>query len=119
MRKGHRGAAVVVLLVALAACGGDSDTADGAEGAVGGDGANEVVLKDIAFKPEKLSIEVGDSVTWKFEDKGIAHNVVAEDKSFESETKDSGTFEHTFETAGTFPYVCTVHPGMTGTVEAR
>ena len=26
------------------------------------------------------------------------------------------TFEHTFEEAGTFDYVCTVHPGMEGTV---
>lgn len=28
----------------------------------------------------------------------------------------AGTFQHVFATAGTFPYHCTLHAGMTGTV---
>lgn len=27
-----------------------------------------------------------------------------------------GQFQHTFANAGSFPYHCTIHPGMTGTV---
>jgi plastocyanin len=36
---------------------------------------------------------------------------------FESEIQTDGTFTHTFEAAGSHPYVCSVHPGMEGTVE--
>lgn len=106
-----------LLLVVLAGCGGGSDGAGPGSGtAVSG---TEVVLRDIAFKPEKLSVKVGDTVTWRFEDEGIPHNVKSDDKSFESDTMDTGTFEHTFASAGTFPYVCTLHPNMKGTVVVR
>lgn len=102
-------------LMALGACGGDSDLeAKGGGGADTGD--KTVVMKDIAFKPERIAIRRGETVTWKFEDKGIPHNVIADDGSFKSDTVDSGTFEHKFETAGSFPYTCTVHPD---TMKAR
>ncbi len=105
-------------LSALAGCGGDTGTQDTTAAGDEPPDPLTVVLEDIAFKPEKITVKTGDTVTWRFEDKGIPHNVVADDKSFESETKDAGTFEHTFEKAGTFPYVCTVHPGqMKATVE--
>ena len=104
------------LVGVLGGCGSDSDT-----GSAGGDGPpepNTVELRDIEFKPEKLRVEVGDTVTWRFEDEGIAHDVVADDKSFKSEIKDSGTFEHTFEKAGTYNYFCSLHSGpMKGTIE--
>jgi hypothetical protein len=63
------------------------------------------------------SVPAGGTVTWVFDDGGIPHNVVAADDSFESETKDSGRFTHTFDDVGTFPYVCTIHPNMKGTVQ--
>jgi LPXTG-motif cell wall-anchored protein len=31
--------------------------------------------------------------------------------------KSGGTYSHNFSTAGTFAYVCTLHPQMTGTVK--
>ncbi len=107
--------AASLALVALAACGGDSDL-----DANGGGGADTrertVVLRDIAFKPERIAIQRGETVTWRFEDKGIPHNVIADDGSFKSDTVDSGTFEHKFEAAGSFPYTCTLHPD---TMKAR
>jgi plastocyanin len=30
-----------------------------------------------------------------------------------------GQFSFAFQTAGTFPYHCTIHPGMVGTVVVR
>lgn len=106
-------------LILLAACGGSSDGGD--SGDAGDDpataaGGTTVVLKDIAFKPGKLSVKAGDTVTWKFEDRGIAHNVVSDDDAFKSDLKDSGTFQHTFSKPGTFSYTCTVHPGMKGSI---
>jgi plastocyanin len=99
-------------VVVLAACGGNSDTSAAGAGREtgGGGGSRSVVLRDIAFKPDKLSVKAGDTVTWRFQDKGIPHNVTAADGSFRSQTTDSGTFRHKFDAAGTFAYTCTVHP---------
>ncbi|MGH9153240.1 MAG: plastocyanin/azurin family copper-binding protein [Acidimicrobiales bacterium] len=111
----RRWAATAAVLVALAGCGGGSDPGDepGAEAEPG-----TVVLRDIAFKPEVLRVEAGTTVTWRFEDRGIAHDVKAEDGSFVSEVMDSGTFEHTFDRPGSYDYLCTLHPTqMTGTIE--
>lgn len=115
MGERRRWAATAAVLVALAGCGGGSEQADapGAEPE-----PVTVVLRDIAFKPEVLRVEAGTTVTWRFEDRGIAHDVKAEDGSFASEVMDSGTFEYTFDRPGTYDYLCTLHPTqMMGTIE--
>jgi plastocyanin len=95
--------------------GGDDDGGDDGGGASGG-GA-EVSMEGIAFNPAEVTVKVGDTVTWTNND-SVDHDVTGDD--FES--GDAGglasgdTFEHTFDEAGTFDYVCTVHPGMEGTV---
>lgn len=114
IRIGRGIGAAVATLAMTAACGSDSDPGAGTDTA---QDPSTVVLEDIAFKPASLSVKTGDTVTWRFEDKGIPHNVVANDETFKSDIKDSGTFEHTFDKAGTFTYSCTVHPGMNGTVK--
>lgn len=108
------GILAVTALVATAACGSDSDQGTGA---ADNQEPNTVVVQDIAFKPKTVSVKAGDTVTWRFADKGIPHDVVADDESFKSDKQDSGVFEHTFDKPGTFSYICTVHPGMNGTVE--
>jgi plastocyanin len=93
--------------------GGDEDGA----GAGGGGGGAEVSEEGIAFNPAEVTVAVGDTVTWTNND-SVPHDVTAD--SFSS--GDPGgmapgdTFEETFDEAGTFDYVCTVHPGMEGTV---
>lgn len=115
---------LVALLAAavLGACGGGGDAEPG-EGAtasaVGGTktppGAGVVLAEDLQFQPAALRIGVGDTVTWRFVDGEIVHNVVfAEGPS--SELMSSGTFERTFEEAGTFPYRCTLHSAMKGKI---
>ena len=100
----------VLALSVLGACGdGDDDEDDGATG--GG-----VTVENSAFSPRSLSAKVGDSVTWTFKD-SFDHTVTADDESFDSGGKKSGdTFQHTFASAGTFTYKCTIHTTMTGTV---
>ena len=116
MVKRRRWAAAVLALLALGGCGGSSD--GGSAGPGESPEPNTVVLRDIAFKPKVLKVEAGTTVTWKFEDQGITHDVKAEDGSFASETMDSGTFEHTFDQPGTYPYVCSLHvTQMKGTIE--
>jgi len=102
--------------------GGADDEAGGGggaddEGGGGGGGGTEVSMEGIAFNPAEVSAGVGDTVTWTNND-SVAHDVTAD--SFSSGAPGGmaagDTFEHTFEEAGTFDYVCTVHPGMEGTV---
>jgi plastocyanin len=75
-----------------------------------------VGIADFAFSPSDLTVPAGTEVTWTNGD-GVAHSVVSDDGSFESETLDAGaTFSTTFSTPGTFTYVCGIHSSMHGTV---
>lgn len=97
-----------MLVLSVGACGNDDDSPEGA--------ADGVTVENSSFSPSSTSVKAGNSVTWTFED-AFDHTVTADDKSFDSGGKRKGdTFEHTFPTAGTFTYKCTIHPTMTGTV---
>jgi plastocyanin len=48
---------------------------------------------------------------------GVDHTVTSTGGLFDSGNLESGDdFEYRFDTAGTFPYFCTLHPSMTGEV---
>jgi plastocyanin len=102
-------------LATLGACGGGSST----KSAKSGSGAKAVEIKDFAFSPSAITVKAGTKVTWTNHD-GFDHTVTAEDKSFDSQhvAKD-GTFEQTFQKAGTFKYFCAIHNSMTGTVTVQ
>jgi plastocyanin len=112
-RRSFKLAALVgVVALALGACGtGDASTPDAAAESDG----PTVVIEDLAFEPETLTVEVGDTVTWVWNDGAVKHDVSGDD--FKSEVMSEGTFSHRFEEAGTYDYVCTLHPNMTGTIE--
>jgi plastocyanin len=61
---------------------------------------------------------VGDTVTFT-NDGAVAHTVTATSGAkFDSGSLEPGkTFKFTAEKAGTVSYVCTIHPGMQGTIE--
>jgi plastocyanin len=62
---------------------------------------------------------VGETVAWVNED-APQHDVVANDGSFKSDLLDKGqTFTFTFTKAGTFPFYCSIHPQMKGTVTVQ
>jgi len=100
--------AVASLALLLPACGGSSG---GSTPAAPG----HVDVKDNFFSPKTLEVSVGDTVTWDF--KGNAsHNVTG--PGFNSATLGRGkSFTHTFNSAGTMKYVCTLHTGMSGTIK--
>src|SRR5512137_2734229 len=76
----------------------------------------KVNISGFAFDPGTITIKVGDTVTWTNKD-SVGHTVVADDGSWTSTKLGNGaTYSHTFDTAGTFTYICSVHPTMTGTV---
>ena len=70
----------------------------------------------ITFEPEKIHVNFGDTVTWTNDDSAV-HTVTSVDEIFDSGImKPKETFMYTFETAGTYDYVCILHPWMTATV---
>lgn len=82
-------------------------------------GANEVFIQGMAFSPSTITVTAGTTVTWTNKD-GVAHTVTSTTSLFDSGSISAGgTYSHTFSTAGTFPYLCTVHPTMTATVKVN
>ena len=78
-----------------------------------------VTIEDFAFSPKSITVDVGDTVTWRNND-DVAHSATAEDGSFDTGTFGNGrSRSETFDTAGTFQYICTPHPFMKGTVEVN
>ena len=117
------GAALVVIIMAAllaAGCGG-SATATTAPATAGGPTTSsavgaQVVMKNIAFDSTRLTIKVGQTVTWVNQD-SAQHDVVANNGEFKSSLFGAGgTFSFTFTKAGTYPYNCSIHPHMTGTI---
>lgn len=109
-----------VALAALAAA--PLTLAAGSAGAPAGATAGKtVVLKDIDFTPSKLVVSKGTTVTWRWNDDTTRHDVrsVGKLKFKGSGLRSSGTHRVTFRKAGTYGYVCTVHPGMKGSVRVR
>jgi plastocyanin len=108
-----------VCVSSLAACGDPG-------GPVGGTSPQrvEVVIEADAafgtFTPRETVVAVDGTVRWT--NRSVyPHNVVFDDDTVESSAlfEQGEAFETRFETAGMYRYVCTLHPGMYGTVEAR
>jgi plastocyanin len=78
--------------------------------------SGDVRMADFSFAPRSLTISVGQSLT--FVNTGSArHSATAKDGSFDTGLlARGGTARKTFNTPGTFNYVCTLHANMTGTI---
>lgn len=75
-------------------------------------GPNEAQMSRMAFFPNALTVKAGTTVTWKnaLVD-GIDHTVTSKDNLFDSGVlKPGANSTHTFNTAGTFQYFCSLHP---------
>jgi amicyanin len=136
--------ACLALGLVVAGCGGDDDDDAGdsaqqtteqtteAEATTeatteGGEPSGETVevgMQDIKFDPDQVSVPVGGTVKWT-NNEAVPHDVTKESgpgadfSSGNGNLQEGDTFEQTFADAGTVEYVCTVHPGMTGTVEVE
>jgi plastocyanin len=84
-----------------------------------------VAVQSASFNPSSVSVRVGGTVTWTNAGP-VAHTITPNNAgqagAWPSKTmaaQQGVTFSHTFTTAGTFNYFCTIHPGMTGTVHVE
>ena len=127
--------------VALAGCGGG--------GGDGGGGGNTVEMTDdLVFDPDSITVDLGEAVTWEnvgsathtvtayeddipdgaayfasggFESEGAARDAWSPGDPESGNVAGGESFEHTFETAGTYRYFC-IPPesaGMQGSVAVR
>jgi plastocyanin len=79
----------------------------------------EVKIDNFVFGPQTVTVPVGTTVTWTNHD-DIPHTVVSTEGVFKSKVRDTDEkFSYTFTKAGTYPYYCSVHPKMTGTVVVK
>jgi len=76
----------------------------------------DVTISGYAFSPATIRVKVGGTVTWTNQDP-VAHTVTADGGSFDTKLISQGkSASVTFDKAGTYPYHCTPHPNMKGTV---
>jgi plastocyanin len=84
--------------------------------------ANTITIKDFTFSPATLTVKTGTTVTWVNED-SMSHTVVSDDGSgfpFTSpQLANGGSYPLAFTQAGTYPYHCSIHPSMKGTIVVK
>jgi amicyanin len=94
---------------------GSPSATEGGSGAPAA-GPNDVNIDNFAFAPATLTVKAGTTVTWTNKDED-PHTVVDNGGAFRSQAlSNGGTYSFTFPSAGTFDYICSVHPFMHGTV---
>jgi plastocyanin len=80
---------------------------------------NSISMKGLAFNPSALTISKGANVTWTNDD-STTHTVTSDTGAFESgNLSPSNSVTHQFNETGTFPYHCTIHPSMKGTITVQ
>jgi plastocyanin len=81
--------------------------------------AGSSTLTTTAYAPNPVTVTVGGTVTWVNND-AVAHTSTANSAMWDSGTlQPGGRFSVTFQTTGTFPYLCALHPNMVGTVNVQ
>jgi plastocyanin len=123
----------ILVTLVLAGCGGGDDTGLVQPGTRPPHSISIVSRAEtqgtLAFDPNPLTVPANMVVRWYNDDNaaaggqyggsnGTIHSILADDiVSFSSgNITPRGTFEHTFATAGTYPYHCSIHPTMRGTI---
>jgi plastocyanin len=116
-------AASICLPLLLGACSKSNDVTTNAQGdgvtttSAGGtvNAGPTISVTEFAFDPDPSTVKVGQVVTWKND--GAAKHQVAEDvqsgqtPTFDSQVINAGeSYAFTFQKAGTYNYICRIHP---------
>ena len=80
---------------------------------------NTITIKDFTFSPATLTVKTGTTVTWVNED-GASHTIASDDGSkfpcTSPQLASRDSYPLAFTQAGTYPYHCSIHPSMKGTI---
>jgi len=73
-----------------------------------------VLVVDASFRDREVTVPVGTTVMWVYNG-SLPHTVTSDSGLFDSGALgDGGSFSHTFDEPGTFPYHCRFHGGPGG-----
>ncbi|HCU10994.1 MAG TPA: hypothetical protein DGB72_02590 [Gemmatimonadetes bacterium] len=127
-----KGVFVMLAVASLCGCGGGGG---GTTTAPMNNGVNTpppiggISVTNNMFSPGTKTVAVGASVQWAWNtctgdayngQTCVQHSVTFDDGSASSALQDQGTFNKTFNTAGTFTYHCSVHgAAMTGSITVQ
>ena len=113
-----------------AGCGSDDDEESAGSGQTGTEeaaapsgatgGTQIEMVSGNKFEPAEATVKAGETVTWVNAD-SVPHNAVADSgpgPKSELLSKDQ-TYTFTPQQAGEIKYVCTIHPGMEGTLTVQ
>lgn len=107
--------AMALGLFLLAGCGGSKSSNNSMNPTSSGNTpvmAASVSIVNFAFSPATVHLKVGGTVTWTNKD-ASPHTATDLGGSFDSGSLTTDqTFKHTFATAGTYTYHCTIHSTM-------
>lgn len=121
LHRAYLVAGIMLLAAAcmLAGCSSGQTTATPVSPQPSAGSENTILIKNFAFDPPALTVKAGTVVTWMNQD-GASHTIVSETGSpeaFTSSPLSTGqSYSFTFSRPGTYPYHCSIHPSMTGTV---
>jgi plastocyanin len=121
MRSILRVALSITATLALAACSGGGSATTGPVASVCTDSTGTtVVAATVANKTwsQPITAKVGDVITWTNND-SVPHKVGLDDGSCTMGANiapSGGTASLVFTKAGTYPFHCTIHPSMKGTI---
>jgi len=104
--------AMALGLLATAGCSGPAVDAQKST-------THKVVIDGTRFQPEDLTVAVGDSIVWVNDDP-FPHTATSTAGGFDSdEIASSKSWTFKAAKAGDFPYVCTLHRNMKGTLHVK
>ena len=121
-------ALLAVLALVAAGCGGSSSSSSSSPSSSqaapassgtsstpsGGGNVVTISMKNIQFNPKAQTVKVGQTVKWVNED-SVPHDVMG--GPLKSSTfGQGGSYTYKATKPGKISYVCTIHPGMTGTL---
>jgi plastocyanin len=117
--RGGLALAALALVAAGVACSSKPAAESGERpGAAGG---GTVTVQGFMFRPERLQVKVGTTVTWTNRDQ-ILHTATSGTPGmpsgvFDGEMPEAGkSFSFTFREPGTYPYFCSRHNSMRGEI---
>jgi plastocyanin len=92
------------------AAGGGGCTASSEAGAV------SVGIENFAFAPADVTAAVGETITWTNSD-SAPHTATLDDGACDTgNIAQNASAGLVFDAAGSYPYHCTIHPNMKGTI---